>query len=90
MFCIQQLHRGSSDSGLSDLNKIQKCQESVAIKPVKKMNKIYKKELALAFLLLTAAFRSLLSAQGMHFYYLLFQGVSFLLVGLDLIGGQMS
>ncbi|XLU55916.1 hypothetical protein S245_050564 [Arachis hypogaea] len=54
------------------------------------MNKIYKKELALAFLLLTAAFRSLLSAQGMHFYYLLFQGVSFLLVGLDLIGGQMS
>ncbi|MED6107299.1 putative xyloglucan glycosyltransferase 5 [Stylosanthes scabra] len=87
---LQQLHRGSSDSGLSELNKIKECQESVAIKPVKKMNKIYKKELALAFLLLTAAFRSLLSAQGMHFYYLLFQGVSFLLVGLDLIGEQMS
>ncbi|KAG5137360.1 hypothetical protein JHK82_022091 [Glycine max] len=82
-----QLHRGTSDSGLSELNKIKECQETV---PVKKMNKIYKKELALAFLLLTAAVRSLLSAQGMHFYYLLFQGVSFLLVGLDLIGEQMN
>lgn len=82
-----QLHRGTSDSGLSELNKIKKLQETV---PAKKMNKIYKKELALAFLLLTAAIRSLLSAQGMHFYYLLFQGVAFLLVGLDLIGEQMS
>lgn len=82
-----QLHRGTSDSGLSELNKIKEFQEIV---PPKKMNKIYKKELALAFLLLTAAIRSLLSAQGMHFYYLLFQGVSFLLVGLDLIGEQMS
>ncbi|KAI8032927.1 putative xyloglucan glycosyltransferase 7 [Camellia lanceoleosa] len=53
------------------------------------MNKIFKKELALAFLLLTAALRSLLSAQGVHFYFLLFQGVSFLLVGLDLIGEQL-
>ncbi|XLV00767.1 hypothetical protein S245_015104 [Arachis hypogaea] len=42
---LQQLHRGASDSGLSDLNKIKECQESVAIKPVKKMNKVYKKEL---------------------------------------------
>ncbi|RDX88045.1 putative xyloglucan glycosyltransferase 5, partial [Mucuna pruriens] len=85
-----QLHRGNSDSGLSELNKIKECQETVPKPPVKKMNKIYKKELALAFLLLTAAVRSLLSAQGMHFYYLLFQGVSFLLVGLDLIGEQMN
>lgn len=85
-----QLHRGTSDSGLSELNKIKECQETVPKPPVKKMNKIYKKELALAFLLLTAALRSLLSAQGMHFYYLLFQGVSFLLVGLDLIGEQMN
>lgn len=86
-----QLHRGTSDSGLSELNKIKECQETVPTRlPVKKTNKIYKKELALAFLLLTAAIRSLLSAQGMHFYYLLFQGVSFLLVGLDLIGEQMS
>lgn len=85
-----QLHRGTSDSGLSELNKIKECQENVPTPHVKKMNKIYKKELALAFLLLTAALRSLLSAQGMHFYYLLFQGVSFLLVGLDLIGEQMS
>jgi len=85
-----QLHRGASDSGLSELNKIKESQEAVPKPPVKKMNKIYKKELALAFLLLTAAVRSLLSAQGMHFYYLLFQGVSFLLVGLDLIGEQMN
>ncbi|XP_004507535.1 probable xyloglucan glycosyltransferase 5 [Cicer arietinum] len=82
-----QLHRGTSDSGLSELNKIKELQETI---PAKKMNKIYKKELALAFLLLTAAIRSLLSAQGVHFYYLLFQGVSFLLVGLDLIGEQMN
>jgi hypothetical protein len=57
---------------------------------VKRTNKIYKKELALALLLLIAAIRSLLSARGMHFYFLLFQGAAFLLVGLDLIGEQMS
>lgn len=57
----------------------------------KKMhNRIYMKELSLAFLLLTAATRSLLSAQGIHFYFLLFQGISFLLVGLDLIGEQVE
>ncbi|KAM0933805.1 putative xyloglucan 6-xylosyltransferase [Dioscorea sansibarensis] len=67
-----------------------KEQREVATQAVKKANKIYKKELALALLLLTAAARSLLSAQGIHFYFLLFQGVSFLLVGLDLIGEQMS
>uniref|UniRef100_A0A6N2LDD7 Uncharacterized protein n=1 Tax=Salix viminalis TaxID=40686 RepID=A0A6N2LDD7_SALVM len=39
-------------------------------------------------ILLTAALRSLLSAQGIHFYFLLFQGISFLVVGLDLIGEQ--
>ncbi|MBA0624134.1 hypothetical protein Godav_009534 [Gossypium davidsonii] len=55
----------------------------------KKHNRIYTKELALAFLLLTASARSLLSAQGIHFYFLLFQGISFLLVGLDLIGEQV-
>ncbi|XP_037410802.1 probable xyloglucan glycosyltransferase 3 [Triticum dicoccoides] len=53
-------------------------------------NRIFKKELALAFLLLIAATRSLLSAQGLHFYFLLFQGVTFLVVGLDLIGEQVS
>ncbi|WOL07837.1 putative xyloglucan glycosyltransferase 9 [Canna indica] len=56
----------------------------------KKYNRIYRKELALALLLLTAAARSLLSAQGIHFYFLLFQGMSFLLVGLDLIGEQID
>ena len=59
-------------------------------KTKKKHNRIYMKELSLAFLLLTAATRSLLSAQGIHFYFLLFQGISFLLVGLDLIGEQVE
>ncbi|XP_010530414.1 PREDICTED: probable xyloglucan glycosyltransferase 12 [Tarenaya hassleriana] len=59
-------------------------------KKKKKYNRIYMKELSLAFLLLTASARSLLSAQGIHFYFLLFQGISFLLVGLDLIGEQVE
>ncbi|KAI3819902.1 hypothetical protein L1987_13755 [Smallanthus sonchifolius] len=50
----------------------------------------YTKELMLAFLLLTTSARSLLSAQGIHFYFLLFQGLSFLLVGFDLIGEQRA
>ncbi|XP_024403147.1 probable xyloglucan glycosyltransferase 5 [Physcomitrium patens] len=58
--------------------------------PAKKKNRLYRKELALAFLLLTASARSLLTAQGVHFYFLLFQGISFLVVGLDLIGEQVS
>ncbi|KAI4316580.1 hypothetical protein L6164_024550 [Bauhinia variegata] len=67
---------------------LQKEQKQKASK--KKHNRIYLKELALAFLLLTASARSLLSAQGIHFYFLLFQGISFLLVGLDLIGEQVE
>ncbi|TQE00568.1 hypothetical protein C1H46_013812 [Malus baccata] len=83
------VHRGASETELSVLNRIME-QKEVAPKPIKKANKIYRKELALAFLLLTASVRSLLAAQGVHFYFLLFQGVTFLLVGLDLIGEQMS
>ncbi|XP_073000814.1 probable xyloglucan glycosyltransferase 5 [Typha latifolia] len=83
-----QLLRGVSESELTELNKLKELQP--AAPPVKKANKIYKKELALALLLLTAAVRSLLSAQGIHFYFLLFQGVTFLVVGLDLIGEQIS
>jgi hypothetical protein len=66
--------------------------ESAPKKDVKKKkhNRIYKKELALSLLLLTAAARSLLTKQGIHFYFLLFQGISFLLVGLDLIGEQVE
>lgn len=82
------LYRGASESELSELNRLKEQPE--APPGIKKTNKIYRKELALAFLLLTASVRSLLSAQGVHFYFLLFQGVSFLLVGLDLIGEQMS
>ncbi|CAK7354124.1 unnamed protein product [Dovyalis caffra] len=84
-----QICRGASETELELLNQL-KEQNEAAPKPVKKVNKIYRKELALAFLLLTASVRSLLSAQGVHFYYLLFQGVTFLLVGLDLIGEQIS
>ncbi|XP_076948322.1 putative xyloglucan glycosyltransferase 12 [Bidens hawaiensis] len=56
----------------------------------RKYNRVYTKEIMLAFLLLTAAARSLLAAQGVHFYFLLFQGITFFLVGLDLIGEQME
>lgn len=69
---------------------VPKEQNEKVVHNAKKANKIYKKELALSLLLLTAATRSLLSAQGIHFYFLLFQGVSFLVVGLDLIGEQIS
>ncbi|KAK9026355.1 hypothetical protein V6N11_039196 [Hibiscus sabdariffa] len=77
---------GGSEPNLDEL-KTEIEQEQKALK--KKHNRIYTKELALAFLLLTASARSLLSAQGIHFYFLLFQGISFLLVGLDLIGEQV-
>ncbi|BAT04565.1 Os08g0253800 [Oryza sativa Japonica Group] len=100
-----KLHRGVSEGGLKEWAKLHKEQEDATAAaaaaaapgtPVKKSkaakapNRIFKKELALAFLLLTAATRSLLSAQGLHFYFLLFQGVTFLAVGLDLIGEQVS
>lgn len=88
----EKIQRRLSESGLEMLGKINESKEQQQKAPVskKKKNKIYRKELALAFLLLTAAARSLLSAQGIHFYYLLFQGLTFLVVGLDLIGEQMS
>ncbi|XP_042469358.1 probable xyloglucan glycosyltransferase 5 [Zingiber officinale] len=88
---LLQFHKQSSESELIELAKLSERQQH--LKPSsqpKKSNKIYKKELALSLLLLTAAARSLLSAQGIHFYFLLFQGVSFLVIGLDLIGEQMS
>ncbi|KAH1129777.1 hypothetical protein J1N35_001155 [Gossypium stocksii] len=76
--------RLSSDSGLEEL-------EVTSRRSVKtKRNRLYRMELTLAFILLSAAGRSLLSAQGIHFYFLLFQGISFLVVGLDLIGEQVS
>ncbi|XP_074562222.1 putative xyloglucan glycosyltransferase 2 [Curcuma longa] len=91
---LLQFHKQSSESELIELAKVsERQQQQQHLKPSsqpKKSNKIYKKELALSLLLLTAAVRSLLSAQGVHFYFLLFQGVSFLVLGLDLIGEQMS
>ncbi|KAL9685277.1 hypothetical protein QQ045_022725 [Rhodiola kirilowii] len=82
---IQHHQKGSSEPNMGMI-------EEVRQKEVKKKkhNRMYTKELALAFLLLIAAARSLLSAQGIHFYFLLFQGISFLLVGLDLIGEQVE
>ncbi|OIW01051.1 hypothetical protein TanjilG_14234 [Lupinus angustifolius] len=80
------LHRSSSDSGIEELSKLELSKKTVKTK----RNRLYRKELALAFILLTASVRSLLSAQGIHFYFLLFQGISFLVVGLDLIGEQVS
>lgn len=80
------LHRSSSESGLAELNKLEMTKKSGK----KKINRLYRKELALALILLTASVRSLMSAQGIHFYFLLFQGITFLVVGLDLIGEQVS
>lgn len=82
-------HRGTSEPNLDELREEINLQMEKESRK-KKHNRIYTKELALAFLLLTAAARSLLSAQGIHFYFLLFQGISFLLVGLDLIGEQVQ
>ncbi|KAL8144020.1 hypothetical protein V2J09_017052 [Rumex salicifolius] len=81
--------RSSSESDLLEVEE-KGLKKMNSIKKKKKHNRIYMKELSLAFLLLTAAARSLLSAQGIHFYFLLFQGISFLLVGLDLIGEQVD
>ncbi|KAF5461962.1 hypothetical protein F2P56_018018 [Juglans regia] len=80
--------RGVSVPNLKEMEEEILQQEQKASR--KKHNRIYTKELALAFLLLTASARSLLSAQGIHFYFLLFQGISFLLVGFDLIGEQVE
>jgi xyloglucan glycosyltransferase 4 len=96
-----KLTRGMSEGGLQEWGRLREHDAAAALaatpatpkkssKQAKKPNRIFKKELALAFLLLTAATRSLLSAQGLHFYFLLFQGVTFLVVGLDLIGEQVS
>ncbi|KAK7316412.1 hypothetical protein VNO77_35430 [Canavalia gladiata] len=82
----EKIHRRHSESGLELLSKIKQSE----VPPKRKRNKLYRKELALAFLLLTASARSLLSAQGLHFYFLLFQGLAFLIMGLDLIGEQVS
>jgi hypothetical protein len=88
----KQHQRGVSVPDLEELKeeiRLKKEKNEAASKK-KKHNRIYMKELSLAFLLLTASARSLLSAQGIHFYFLLFQGISFLLVGLDLIGEQVD
>lgn len=81
----EKILRRPSESGLEMLGKLNEHTSKT-----KKKNRIYRSELALALLLLTAAARSLLSAHGIHFYYLLFQGLAFLIVGLDLIGEQVS
>ncbi|MQM01380.1 hypothetical protein Taro_034137, partial [Colocasia esculenta] len=80
------LQRAASESGLADLNRLEMNKRAGK----KRRNRLYRKELTLAFLLLIASARSLLSAQGIHFYFLLFQGITFLVVGLDLIGEQVS
>ncbi|KAK8961546.1 putative xyloglucan glycosyltransferase 7 [Platanthera guangdongensis] len=77
-------------SGRSSEGDLDPREVAKKIEPKRKHNRIYRKELALSFLLLTAAFRSLLSAQGVHFYFLFFQGFSFLFVGFDLIGEQVE
>ncbi|KAK8535179.1 hypothetical protein V6N12_056708 [Hibiscus sabdariffa] len=58
-----QIQRGASESELAELNQLKEQKEAAPL-PVKRVNKIYRKELTLAFLLLTASVRSLLAAQG--------------------------
>ncbi|KAH9604969.1 hypothetical protein KSS87_018460 [Heliosperma pusillum] len=82
--------RGSSESKIEEMKELVNQEQNRSKKKKMRHNRIYMKELSLAFLLLAAAARSLLSAQGVHFYFLLFQGISFLLVGLDLIGEQVN
>lgn len=82
---VTVLEQGVSESGLDALKSHQQQAESKAV-PRKKAIRLYRKELTLAFLLLTASGRSWILAPGIHFYFLLFQGVSFLVVGLGLIG----
>lgn len=77
--------KGASDEELTKLNKRKEGPVELA-KTRKKTSKIYKKELAVAFLLLTAAVRSLQLARKLHFCFLLLQGITFLIVGLGLIG----
>ncbi|KAK9756535.1 hypothetical protein RND81_01G104300 [Saponaria officinalis] len=85
----EPVHRRGSSEPSFDVMKEELLNQDLNLSK-KKHNRIYVKELSLAFLLLTAAARSLLSAQGIHFYFLLFQGISFLIVGLDLIGEQVN
>jgi len=80
------IQRSSSDSGLTELSKLGAAKKAGKTK----RNRLYRTEIALAFILLAASVRSLLSAQGIHFYFLLFQGITFVIVGLDLIGEQVS
>lgn len=92
---LQKLNRVTSESALESLRKENKDSPVAVPNPApslkkKKKNRLYWNELALACLLLTAAMRSLLTEHGLHFYFLLFQGISFLVVGLDLIGEQVS
>ena len=84
------VQRVGSAPNLDALAKNESLPKKDSKKPKQKHNRIYRKELALSFLLLTAAARSVLSAQGVHFYFLLFQGISFLVMGLDLIGEQVE
>ncbi|XP_030482841.2 xyloglucan glycosyltransferase 4 [Cannabis sativa] len=86
----EKIFRRYSESGLELLSKLKEQEVKIEVPSKNKTNKLYKKELVLAFLLLTASARSLLSAHGVHFYFLLFQGLSFLVMGLDLIGEQIS
>ncbi|CAI5980411.1 unnamed protein product [Closterium sp. NIES-64] len=76
----------AADAAGKDSNFQSEAASAAAVVPKAKVTRrIYPKELALAALLVTAAARSLLSAHGLHFYFLLFQGLAFLIVGLDVL-----
>ncbi|KAL8153013.1 hypothetical protein V2J09_010773 [Rumex salicifolius] len=82
--------RKEAKLGSDDLEKHLKEQKGVAGQSAKRVNCIFKEELAIAFLLLIASVRSLLSKEALHFCFLFSQGITFLVVGLDLISEQIS
>ncbi|KAK8954852.1 putative xyloglucan glycosyltransferase 2 [Platanthera zijinensis] len=78
------VRRRASETKIIEKSKL-KEKEVITTVQEKLPTMIYKEELALAFFLLVAAGRSLLSAKLVHFYLLLFQGMMFLIVGFNQI-----
>lgn len=74
------------EHGVSEALKSHQQQAGKKAEPKKKQTRLHNKELTVAFLLLAASGRTWSSAPSIHFFFLLLQGLSFLAVGLGLIG----
>lgn len=83
---LAKLPERTAENIFLELNKLEKHDEEAKTPShFEKPRKTYKTELAFALVFFTAAGRSLLSGWGVHFCVLIFQGVSFLFVGLGFI-----